>query len=216
MIPSSTAHYRVLACSLTACIAASIAANASAGVISGATQFGPNAGTGPRLGAISVPAIVTTLPNNDNSPTPGALDDNIVVPIKRFDFNGYIDIDFAVTPSGGVAEYKFFESVDNNTGDIWSGYTIMLGYGVGAIFMQSTSGDGLDFDVPDLDWGLASSAFPEILTAGEGMLFGGGFHAHGVKRFSSTLTSRMSRRCRPVSTVSRCVNCRRTYQFRRR
>lgn len=94
------------------------AVTTSGGVISGATQFGPHAATGPGLGAVSVPAIVTKSPHNDISPTPGSLDDNIVVPIKRFDFNGYIDIEIAVTPSGGVTEYQFFESVDNNTGAI--------------------------------------------------------------------------------------------------
>ena len=109
------------------------------------------------------------------------LDDNIVVPIKRFDFNGYIDIEFAVTPSGGVTEYQFFESVDNNTGAIWNGYSMMLGYGVGANFLLSTSDDGLDFDVPDLDWGLASSAFTEILTNGEEILFSGGFQGTGAE-----------------------------------
>ncbi len=181
MIPSSSTRHCAMACSLTGCIVASLAAAASAGVITGATQFGPHAATGPGLGAVSVPAIVTTLPNNDNSPTPGALDDNIVVPIKRFDFNGYIDIEFAVTPSGGVTEYQVFESVDNNTGAIWNGYLMMLGYGVGADFVLSTSGDGLDFDVPDLDGVVASSAFSEILTNGEAMLFGGGFHGTGAE-----------------------------------
>ncbi|QDT73311.1 choice-of-anchor F family protein [Lacipirellula limnantheis] len=181
MISSSTARHRVLACSLTACIVASLAVTASAGVISGATPFGPHAVTGPGLGAVSVPAIVTKSPNNDDSPTPGSLDDNIVVPIKRFDFNGYIDIEFAVTPSGGVTEYQFFESVDNNTGAIWNGYAIILGYGVGPNFVQSTSDDGLDFDVPDLDWGFASSAFSEIITDGESMQFGGRFHGTGAE-----------------------------------
>ena len=109
------------------------------------------------------------------------MNDNIVVPIKRFDFNGYIDIEFTVTQSGGVTEYQFFESVENNTGTLWNGYLIMLGYGVGANFMLSTDDDGLDFDVPDLDWGLASSAFTEIATDGEWMLFAGGFQGTGAE-----------------------------------
>ena len=49
-------------------------------------------------------------------PLAGVLDNNIFVPIKRFDHNGYIDIEFHVAPSGGVTEYQVFESVDNNTG----------------------------------------------------------------------------------------------------
>lgn len=181
MISTSTARHRVLACSLTACSIAFLTAAASAGVISEVTQFGPQAGTGSGLGVVSVPAIVTTTPNNDKSLTPGSLDDNIVVPIKRFDFNGYIDIEFVVTSSGGVTEYQFFESIDNNTGAIWNGYLMMLGYGVGANFVQSTSDDGLDFDVPDLDGQIASSAFTEILIVGKGMLFGGGFQGTGAE-----------------------------------
>ena len=58
---------------------------------------------------------------------------------------------------------------------------MMLGYCVGPNFVQSTSDDGLDFDVPDLDWPLASSAFSEIVTNGEAMLFGGGFHGTGAE-----------------------------------
>lgn len=181
MTSSSTARHRVLACSLTACFVTSIAAISSAGVISGATQFGPNAGTGSGLGAVFVPAIITASPNNDNSPAPGPMNENIVIPIKRFDFNGYIDIEFAVTLSGGVTEYQFFESVDNNTGTLWNGYLIMLGYGVGANFVPSTDDDGLDFDVPDIDWALASSAFSELISTGKAILFGNGFQGTGAE-----------------------------------
>jgi hypothetical protein len=70
----------------------------------------------PGLGTVSVPAIVTVNPNNDNVPAAGVGDNNIFVPIKRFDHNGNIDIEFHVAPSQGVTEYSVFESVDNNTG----------------------------------------------------------------------------------------------------
>lgn len=182
MTSSLAARPRAWACSLTACIIAALAVSASAGVISGDTQFGPHAGTGSGLGAVFVPAVVTTALNNDDGPTPEAFDDNIVVPIKRFDFNGYIDIQFAVTPSGGVTEYQFSESIDNNTGANWNGYLMILGYGVGPDFVGSTGGDGLDFDVPDLNWGLATSAFAEILTDGDWMLFAVGVQGTGAER----------------------------------
>ena len=184
MIFSTTAPRRALACSLTACIAASLTAAASAGVISGATQFGPNGGTGPGLGTVSVPAIVTTAVNNDNSPAPGAFDNNVVVPIKRFDFNDYIDIEFSVTPSQGVTEYQFFESVDNNTGSSWKSHTMILGYGVGANFVPSTAGDGLDFDFPNYDLAPSSSAMPIVATPNEDtLIFSGGLQGTGAETY---------------------------------
>src|SRR4051812_38308340 len=90
---------------------------ASAGTISGVTNFGGATldGTGPGMGAVTVAAIVTLSPNNDNAPNPNPSDNNITVPIKRFDHIGPIDIEFLVTPSNGVTEYKVVESVDNNT-----------------------------------------------------------------------------------------------------
>src|SRR6478609_11183527 len=68
--------------------------------------------SGPGLGFVSIAAILTTNPNNDDSP--GALpDNNIVVPLKRFDSTGYIDIPFTITPTAGVTEYQVTEFVDN-------------------------------------------------------------------------------------------------------
>lgn len=184
MMLSSFARPRAWAYSLACCVAATTAASASAGVISGYTPFGPNAGTGPGLGTVSVPAIVTTAQNNDNSPTPGAFDNNIIVPVKRFDANGYIDIEFSVTPTQGVTEYQFFESVDNNTGSPWSSHTMILGYGVGANFVASTAGDGLDFDSPNYDLAPTSSALPVVLTPNEDTLvFSGGIQGTGAETY---------------------------------
>ena len=56
------------------------------------------------------------------------------VPLKRFDFNDYIDIEFLVVPSQGVTEYIVSEFVDNNTGLDWSSYHMQLGFGVGGGF----------------------------------------------------------------------------------
>ena len=104
--------------------------SASAGVITGVTAFGANSGTGPGLGTVAVPAIITLTPNNYNVPAAGVPDNNVLVPIKRFDHNGNIDIEFHVAPSQGTTEYQVFESVDNNTGTTWNQYNMSLGFGV--------------------------------------------------------------------------------------
>src|SRR5258708_6591136 len=72
--------------------------------------------SGPGLGFGSVAAVITVQANNDNVPNPNFLDNNITVPLKRFDHADYIDIEFTVIPSdGGVTEYQVSEFVDNNT-----------------------------------------------------------------------------------------------------
>jgi hypothetical protein len=159
----------------TACCALALAgffsAPAAAGVITGATQFGANSGTGPGLGTVSVPAIITVLANNDNVPAPQVLDNNIFVPIKRFDHNGNIDIELHVAPSQGVTEYQVFESVDNNTGTNWNQYKMSLGFGVGGNFIPSPAGDGLDFDSPNFDTPPASSAFALVALGEDNLTF---------------------------------------------
>jgi len=102
--------------------------------------------SGPGLGFVGIGAVVTTATNNDDSPG-AAPDSNLVVPLKRFDSNGFIDIVFSVPSTDGVTEYQFSEFVDNNTGTNWNQYTMQLGFGTGAAFTQ-VGGllDGLDFD----------------------------------------------------------------------
>jgi hypothetical protein len=147
-------------------------------------MFGPNAGVGPGLGTVTVPAIVTVLPNNDNVPAPGVLDNNIFVPIKRFDFNGFIDIEFSVAPTSGITEYQVFESVDNNTGTDWNGYRMVLGHGVGPAFVKSALGDDLDFDAPTYDLPPVSSAMAFLGAPDEDtLLFGGGIHGSGAESY---------------------------------
>jgi hypothetical protein len=102
--------------------------------------------SGPGLGFANIAAIVTPTPNNDDSPG-ASPDNNMVIPLKRFDSPAYIDILFTVTPTAGVTEYRVSESVDNNAGSNWSAYSLLLGFGVGAGFTQVGGiGDGLDFD----------------------------------------------------------------------
>lgn len=139
---------------------------------------------GPGLGTVAVPAIITVQANNDNVPNPQALDNNIFVPIKRFDHTGYIDIEFFVQPSDGVTEYQVFESVDNNTGTPWTSYRMELGYGLGPNFIPSAPGDGLDFDFPEYDLFPISSAMPIVGTPNEDTLvFSGSIHGTGAESY---------------------------------
>lgn len=145
--------------------------SARAGVITTVNSI-----SGPGLGSVSVPVISTVNSNNDNQIGGGISDNNITVPIKRFDNVGYIDIVFNVTGSSGVTEYKVTESVDNDTNIFWSAYTMELGFGTGAQFEQSDAGDGLDFDAPLYDLLPTSGAFGSVATNEDILVFSGGLH----------------------------------------
>jgi hypothetical protein len=141
--------------------------------------------SGPGLGFASVAAVVTVQANNDNVPAAGRLDNNLVVPLKRFDSSNFIDIQFTVLPSDGVTEYQFNEFVDNNTGSPWSSYRMVLGFGTGAGFVISALGDGLDFDAPNYDAPPTSGAFPTVGTPDEDQLvFSGGLHGAGAQPYN--------------------------------
>lgn len=88
-------------------------------------------------------------PNNDDvsGPSPNQL----TITQKDYFAIGPVDIVFDVMDSGGVTEYTLNEGVFNNTGLPWSAYRIELGFGVGAGFTSSPSGDGLDFDATDFN-----------------------------------------------------------------
>ena len=152
------------------------APTAQAGTIGAVTSIG---GTG--LGTAYVPAIVNVLEGNDNQPDPQSIDLNQLVVVKRFDHDGYIDIQFSVFASNpaGTTEYRVFESVDNNTGADWSGYTTVLGFGVAGNFQQSASGDDLDFDAPGYDLAPSSSAFANVALGEDLLFFSGGVHSSG-------------------------------------
>jgi hypothetical protein len=139
----------------------------------GTIQPGP-VSSGPGLGLVQVPVVSTPTPNNDNVPTSGLPDNNIVVPLKRFDNNDYIDIEFTVSTSTGITEYKISESVDNNTGINWTGYRVQLGFGTGANFAMSPANDGLDFDAPDFDFpGPTSTSMGAGLASQDEIVFSG-------------------------------------------
>jgi hypothetical protein len=135
-----------------------------------------NSISGPGLGTVSVPLISTVNVNNDNQTGGGIADNNITVPIKRFDNIGYIDIEFNVSGTDGVTEYKVSESVDNDTGIFWNAYTMVLGFETGDDFYESPSGDGLDFDAPLYDLLPTSGAFGGVATSEDMLVFSGGLH----------------------------------------
>ncbi len=144
--------------------------------------------TGPGIGNVALPVALTPNPNNDNQDgsTP-AQDNNITVPIKRFDNVGYIDIQFPTSNTDGITEYVIFENVDNDTGVDWSGFEIQLGFGIGTSFQPSTPGDGLDFDAPGYDpmSSFFSTAFATVTMPDEDLLvFSGGVQSTGSQNYS--------------------------------
>lgn len=153
-----------------------LVSSAEAGII---TNFSLITGSG--LGTVSIPVINTVAANNDNQP--GGLDANIVVPFKRFDNDGVIDIVFNTRNSDGTTEYQFFEVVDNNIGFNWDSYTMVLGFGVGAQFKMSGPLDGLDFDDPDYDTPPISSAFSSVIQAADILIFNTGVHGSGAETY---------------------------------
>jgi hypothetical protein len=144
---------------------------------------GADPATGPGMGDVSIPVILTLSPDNGNQTGGELTDNNMIVPIKRFDNPGYIDIVFHVTPTSGVTEYKIFESVDNNTLTNWSSYMMELGFGSGAGFISSPSGDGLDFGAPNYAPPLVSSAFSTVLKSEDLLLFTGGIQGTGSETY---------------------------------
>lgn len=166
-------------------LVAILCSEASAGVI---VSVPAPAVSGPGLGFGNVAAIITALPDNDNVPAPNVLDNNVTIPLKRFDFPDFIDIEFTVSNSNGVTEYQVNEFVDNNTGLPWSSYRMILGKGTGAGFIISPLNDGLDFDTGPPggnDTPPNSGAFPIVGRPDEDQLvFSGGLHGSGAQPYS--------------------------------
>jgi hypothetical protein len=166
-------------------VAALLCSTASAGVIPAVPA--PTV-SGPGLGFANVAAVITVQANNDNVPNPNFLDNNIVVPLKRFDFADYIDIEFLVNPSDLVTEYQVSEFVDNNTGLPWSSYRMQLGFGTGTNFVLSPLNDGLDFDTGPPggnDTPPTSAAFgPPSRPDENQLLYSGGLHGSGAQPYS--------------------------------
>ena len=85
----------------------------------------------------------------------------------------------------GTTEYRVIENVQNSTGVDWSGYRVELGFGVGAGFVPSIPGDGLDFDDEDnspinfaplpADFTIVTRPSEDVLVASGGTLLDGQF-----------------------------------------
>lgn len=143
--------------------------------------------SGPGLGLVSVPAIFTPNQNNDNQIGGGETDNNVVIPLKRFDFNNFIDIVFTIVSTDGTTEYKVTEFVDNNTGVNWSKYTMQLGEGTGAAFSQFTTG-GLDFDAPGYDGPpTTTGGLTAIAPTPYRLDFSGGIQTTGAQQYAFRL-----------------------------
>jgi len=143
--------------------------------------------SGPGLGTVAVPAIITLSSGNDDVTIAGVNDNNIFVPVKRFDQNGVIDIVFTVAPDAGVTEYNVFESVDNNTGTNWLGYEMTLGFGFGGGFIPSIAGDGLDFDAPFFLTPPTSSVMLNVAASEDVLTYSNGVHASGAESYQFRL-----------------------------
>jgi hypothetical protein len=122
-----------------------VAAPAMAGVVTAFVSV-----SGPGLDSMSFNNLGTPDPENDDVTE---ISPNwIAVNQKAYNAVGYIDMVFAVADSGSIdTEYIFTEGVHNGTGVVWTDYHLELGFGVGAGFVQSVPGDGLDFDSPNLN-----------------------------------------------------------------
>jgi len=161
-------------------VAAVLATNTLAGTIASAP--GPVA-SGPGLGLVLVPVITSANPNNDNRLGGEPDDNNLVIPLKRFDQNDYIDLVFTVNPSDGVTEYKVTEFVDNNTGSNWSKYTMQLGFGTGAAF-QVIPSIALDFDAPGYDAPPTSAVMPVVGLSPTQLDFSGAIQGSGAQLYT--------------------------------
>jgi hypothetical protein len=159
-----------------AMLAVGMSATANAGRI---TNAGASFGDG--LGFVLVATVQTPVEGVDNVDDSG----NLVVPIKRFDHNGVIDIEFFVDPSNpNTTEYLFIESVDNNTLLDWSGYVIELGFGTGENFARAEASVGLDFDAPDYTSMATSTAFSDVDYTVNRLTFSGGTQDTGSRVYT--------------------------------
>jgi len=164
---------------LVCCVLGVLAPTTDAGIINSYTTFSGQAGTGPGLGSVSIPVLFTSNPNVDD---PVADNNNLVVPLKVFNSVGVIDIVFNVLPSGGTTEYRFVESVDNNTGIDWSSYSMQLGIGTGGSFGPNP-GVGLDFDAPNYLPPITSTAFTNVAPSPTQLVFSNGLQSSGAKSY---------------------------------
>lgn len=124
--------------------------------ITSLSVFAPQAFAGeittitPFPGIVSVAGQSVSTPNAGNDNVVGTGNTNVLSILQKdYSAVGPVDIVMGVIDSGGSTEYVVLEGVQNSTGVDWSGYRVILGFGVGGSFVQSTAGDGLNFDDED-------------------------------------------------------------------
>lgn len=110
-------------------------------------------------GDFNLTGVIPPPPLDNNNDNAGAGNRNVIGAGKTFKTNDPIDHVFTVTNSDGTAEYFFSETVLNMTRVDWIDFHFRLGFGIGAAFMLSGPGDGLDFDTPNMDPKPTSSKF---------------------------------------------------------
>ncbi|GAG45783.1 unnamed protein product, partial [marine sediment metagenome] len=114
-------------------------------------------GITPEPGIYSIAGQSVLTPNPGNGEAVGVGNTNILTIVQKDYFAAApgptvapVDIRLTVADLGlGTTEYVVVENVQNGTGVDWIGYRVVLGFGVGGGFVQSTPGDGLDFDDED-------------------------------------------------------------------
>ena len=94
---------------------------------------------------------------------------------KDYTAIGPVDLVFDLIDGGGTTEYIILEGVSNSSGIDWTGYHIELGFGVGAGFVKSTAGDGLDFD-STVDFNPGGFFFPTFTQTEDDLIASGGTH----------------------------------------
>ncbi|MEM8864502.1 MAG: choice-of-anchor F family protein [Planctomycetota bacterium] len=152
------------------------------------------------IGSVAGEIIVSpSSPGNDDiaGPSPNVM----VIEQKAYDDIGPVDLEFTVVDNDGTTEYRFREGVNNGTGVDWTGYRLELGFGVGADFTPSPSGDELDFDAPDYNSVADFTLFfattienEDVLLATDGLMPAGAFSfppfeftvdvPNGIERFT--------------------------------
>lgn len=153
-------------------LSTAIPAASQAATIVGVTWF---SGVASVAGTTVLPAPA---PWNDN--VIGDSPNEFLVIQKDYTAIGPVDLVFDLIDDGGTTEYKIVEGVSNSTGIDWTGYHIELGFGVGAGFVKSTAGDGLDFDSPDydstVDFNPGGFFFPTYAQTEDDLIASGGIH----------------------------------------
>jgi hypothetical protein len=142
------------------------AVDARAAVITSLFKTSTNNATG-TSGAVGL----TPAPNNDNSATPSP---NLLSPSYFLRNDLPIEFEFNVSDSLGTTEYRIEPRFTNVLGAPWTNFYFELGFGMGANFVRSGAGDGLDFDTPNGDPSAASGQFSLIDHGDDALAFRGG------------------------------------------